>query len=301
MSKNNLIKSTLSLSVLMCLNAHALDYQSTNETLEFQYSARNVYIQDSGKFACEVDFDALIAENQKVAGMHFGQDSIVTIEMIRHKGIIGEEITKNNPYLSKETIFGFLKQDGNKVSFNRQTFFALDNESDAKCIVTNVSIQGIPRARLSPNPDKQSGLGYFPSAELEKGPLTDEMIVLNVLSLPFTMQMFENLDPEYAKLIPLDVSANDFRLSQSGNDRGYALYLREVLSGETGLKGSFKNGLSQNFLELKTADRINEFLLDTLVIPAIEFGITTESFNSYTFADKLRKHILADLEQALSA
>ncbi len=298
MSKNTFIKSSLYLSILMSLNVHANNYKSSAEQLEFTYKARNVYIAEQNEYVCEVDFSGNIENEQKVAGRAFGEGTIVSIETTRYKQIPEEDKNENTKtYLGKETLFGILEKSGNTVSINRKAFFARDEQSDAQCLVTNISIAGIPKIKLAPSADKQSGIAYLPSGELEEGPLTEESIILDLLSLPFIIQISENLEPEYAKLIPLDTTANDFRLTQTGTDKGYALFLRKVLSGETGLNGSYRNGLSKNFLELERTFSINEFLRTALIEPAIDFGITTEEFNTYAFADALRRYILAELEQ----
>ncbi|HDI3211379.1 TPA: hypothetical protein PMB29_003168 [Vibrio cholerae] len=259
----------------------------TYGALPVRYSAQNVYYPDTEKYACQVSVDTEFQQDYKIA-----KGTIINVEVIRYNKAL------ERPYLSKEVYFGVLDDQAGILSFKRDAMTTGDNDPDAQCIVTNVAFPGHVRSELvQQSYDLQSGVALYEQQAVQAGPISNLSILTDLLSVPFIISLQQDLSPDFVDLLPISVGEEDYRLKNTSNVENYAIFVKEVLAGKTGVKGSYNNGLSRNFLEEKSKENIERFLQTSLVEPAIKHGLVSEHIDKSRLAALLRLHILAELEQ----
>ncbi|TQP68004.1 hypothetical protein FLL76_03275 [Vibrio cholerae] len=259
----------------------------TYGALPVRYSAQNVYYPDTEKYACQVSVDTEFQQDYKIA-----QGTIINVEVMRYNKAL------ERPYLSKEVYFGVLDDQAGILSFKRDAMTTGDNDPDAQCIVTNVAFPGHVRSELvQQSYDLQSGVALYEQQAVQAGPISNLSILTDLLSVPFIISLQQDLSPDFVDLLPISVGEEDYRLKNTSNVENYAIFVKEVLAGKTGVKGSYNNGLSRNFLEEKSKENIERFLQTSLVEPAIKHGLVSEHIDKSRLAALLRLHILAELEQ----
>ncbi|TQP41564.1 hypothetical protein FLM01_02105 [Vibrio cholerae] len=257
--------------------------------LPVRYSAQNVYYPDTGKYACQVSVDTEFQQDYKIA-----KGTIINVEVMRYN----RHLRGKSPYLSKEVYFGVLEDQAGILSFQRDAMTTGDNDPDAQCIVTNVAFPGHVRSELvQQSYDLQSGVALYEQQSVQAGPISNLSILTDLLSVPFIISLQQDLSPDFVDLLPISVGEEDYRLKNTSNVENYAIFVKEVLAGKTGVKGAYNNGLSRNFLEEKTKENIERFLQTSLVEPAIKHGLVSENIDKSRLAALLRLHILAELEQ----
>ncbi|MGL5266771.1 MAG: beta/gamma crystallin-related protein, partial [Plesiomonas shigelloides] len=203
--------------------------------------------------------------------------------------------SKTKTITGSENVIAFWEDVGNgRLQANGRTIF--EPQEGRSCLITNVSIPGISRAKTITNNSHRNKV-YFPNGEIADGPLRHNYTAAPILASIFLMRMKEDYSDEYVEGIPNDIGDDDFRLVKSGNVENYAKLMRDVLSGKTGINGASDAGYSIDFLDLKDKSAINAFLSKTLIRPAIEIGIIDKSLDSASFSDFLRKYILSELNQ----
>ncbi|RNE72406.1 hypothetical protein EEJ36_09810 [Vibrio cholerae] len=259
----------------------------TYGALPVRYSAQNVYYPDTEKYACQVSVDTEFQQDYKIA-----KGTIINVEVMRYNKAL------ERPYLSKEVYFGVLDDQAGILSFKRDAMTTGDNDPDAQCIVTNVAFPGHVRSELvQQSYDLQSGVALYEQQAVQAGPISNLSILTDLLSVPFIISLQQDLSPDFVDLLPISVGEEDYRLKNTSNVENYAIFVKEVLAGKTGVKGSYNNGLSRNFLEEKSKENIERFLQTSLVEPAIKHGLVSENIDKSRLAALLRLHILAELEQ----
>lgn len=259
----------------------------TYGALPVRYSAQNVYYPDTEKYACQVSVDTEFQQDYKIA-----KGSIINVEVMRYNKAL------ERPYLSKEVYFGVLDDQAGILSFQRDAMTTGDNDPDAQCIVTNVAFPGHVRSELvQQSYDLQSGVALYEQQAVQAGPISNLSILTDLLSVPFIISLQQDLSPDFVDLLPISVGEEDYRLKNTSNVENYAIFVKEVLAGKTGVKGSYNNGLSRNFLEEKSKENIERFLQTSLVEPAIKHGLVSEHIDKSRLSALLRLHILAELEQ----
>ncbi|HGS4451282.1 TPA: anthrax toxin-like adenylyl cyclase domain-containing protein [Vibrio cholerae] len=255
--------------------------------LPVRYSAQNVYYPDTEKYACQVSVDTEFQQDYKIA-----KGTIINVEVMRYNKAL------ERPYLSKEVYFGVLDDQAGILSFKRDAMTTGDNDPDAQCIVTNVAFPGHVRSELvQQSYDLQSGVALYEQQAVQAGPISNLSILTDLLSVPFIISLQQDLSPDFVDLLPISVGEEDYRLKNTSNVENYAIFVKEVLAGKTGVKGAYNNGLSRNFLEEKTKENIERFLQTSLIEPAIRHGLVSENIDRSRLAALLRLHILAELEQ----
>lgn len=255
--------------------------------LPVRYSAQNVYYPDTEKYACQVSVDTEFQQDYKIA-----KGTIINVEVMRYNKAL------ERPYLSKEVYFGVLDDQAGILSFKRDAMTTGDNDPDAQCIVTNVAFPGHVRSELvQQSYDLQSGVALYEQQAVQAGPISNLSILTDLLSVPFIISLQQDLSPDFVDLLPISVGEEDYRLKNTSNVENYAIFVKEVLAGKTGVKGEYNNGLSRNFLEEKTKENIERFLQTSLIEPAIRHGLVSENIDRSRLAALLRLHILAELEQ----
>lgn len=259
----------------------------TYGALPVRYSAQNVYYPDTEKYACQVSVDTEFQQDYKIA-----KGTIINVEVMRYNKAL------ERPYLSKEVYFGVLDDQAGILSFKRDAMTTGDNDPDAQCIVTNVAFPGHVRSELvQQSYDLQSGVALYEQQAVQAGPISNLSILTDLLSVPFIISLQQDLSPDFVDLLPISVGEEDYRLKNTSNVENYAIFVKEVLAGKTGVKGAYNNGLSRNFLEEKTKENIERFLQTSLIEPAIRHGLVSENIDRSRLAALLRLHILAELEQ----
>ncbi|RND30571.1 hypothetical protein EC575_19110 [Vibrio cholerae] len=259
----------------------------TYGALPVRYSAQNVYYPDTEKYACQVSVDTEFQQDYKIA-----KGTIINVEVMRYNKAL------ERPYLSKEVYFGVLDDQAGILSFKRDAMTTGDNDPDAQCIVTNVAFPGHVRSELvQQSYDLQSGVALYEQQAVQAGPISNLSILTDLLSVPFIISLQQDLSPDFVDLLPISVGEEDYRLKNTSNVENDAIFVKEVLAGKTGVKGSYNNGLSRNFLEEKSKENIERFLQTSLVEPAIKHGLVSENIDKSRLAALLRLHILAELEQ----
>ncbi|WP_337917202.1 anthrax toxin-like adenylyl cyclase domain-containing protein [Vibrio cholerae] len=259
----------------------------TYGALPVRYSAQNVYYPDTEKYACQVSVDTEFQQDYKIA-----KGTIINVEVMRYNKAL------ERPYLSKEVYFGVLDDQAGILSFKRDAMTTGDNDPDAQCIVTNVAFPGHVRSELvQQSYDLQSGVALYEQQAVQAGPISNLFILTDLLSVPFIISLQQDLSPDFVDLLPISVGEEDYRLKNTSNVENYAIFVKEVLAGKTGVKGAYNNGLSRNFLEEKTKENIERFLQTSLIEPAIRHGLVSENIDRSRLAALLRLHILAELEQ----
>ncbi|HFG1973420.1 TPA: anthrax toxin-like adenylyl cyclase domain-containing protein [Vibrio cholerae] len=255
--------------------------------LPVRYSAQNIYYPDTEKYACQVSVDTEFQQDYKIA-----KGTIINVEVMRYNKAL------ERPYLSKEVYFGVLDDQAGILSFKRDAMTTGDNDPDAQCIVTNVAFPGHVRSELvQQSYDLQSGVALYEQQAAQAGPISNLSILTDLLSVPFIISLQQDLSPDFVDLLPISVGEEDYRLKNTSNVENYAIFVKEVLAGKTGVKGAYNNGLSRNFLEEKTKENIERFLQTSLIEPAIRHGLVSENIDRSRLAALLRLHILAELEQ----
>ncbi|EMC4024459.1 hypothetical protein VDT04_000691 [Vibrio cholerae] len=255
--------------------------------LPVRYSAQNVYYPDTEKYACQVSVDTEFQQDYKIA-----KGTIINVEVMRYNKAL------ERPYLSKEVYFGVLDDQAGILSFKRDAMTTGDNDPDVQCIVTNVAFPGHVRSELvQQSYDLQSGVALYEQQAVQAGPISNLSILTDLLSVPFIISLQQDLSPDFVDLLPISVGEEDYRLKNTSNVENYAIFVKEVLAGKTGVKGAYNNGLSRNFLEEKTKENIERFLQTSLIEPAIRHGLVSENIDRSRLAALLRLHILAELEQ----
>ncbi|EHZ6899988.1 hypothetical protein K6N94_000592 [Vibrio cholerae] len=259
----------------------------TYGALPVRYSAQNVYYPDTEKYACQVSVDTEFQQDYKIA-----KGTIINVEVMRYNKAL------ERPYLSKEVYFGVLDDQAGILSFKRDAMTTGDNDPDAQCIVTNVAFPGHVRSELvQQSYDLQSGVALYEQQAVQAGPISNLSILTDLLSVPFIISLQQDLSPDFVDLLPISIGEEDYRLKNTSNVENYAIFVKEVLAGKTGVKGAYNNGLSRNFLEEKTKENIERFLQTSLIEPAIRHGLVSENIDRSRLAALLRLHILAELEQ----
>lgn len=162
--------------------------------------------------------------------------------------------------------------------------------------MSNVSIGGYPVSKTTINGGWNTTIS-FPNGEIKPGPLRNPHTVAPILSSVFLHRMQGDYSDDYIDRIPNNIGLNDFRLRSSNNSVNYSKLLRKVLKGETGVSGTTPAGYSLDFLKIKTPLGINEFLLESIIKPAINLGMIDSSLANKDFANLLRKYILAEMMQ----
>ncbi|HGS4860772.1 TPA: anthrax toxin-like adenylyl cyclase domain-containing protein [Vibrio cholerae] len=257
--------------------------------LPVRYSAQNVYYPDTEKYACQVSVDTEFQQDYKIA-----KGTIINVEVMRYNG----QIRGKSPYRSKEVYFGVLDDQAGILSFKRDAMTTGDNDPDAQCIVTNVAFPGHVRSELvQQSYDLQSGVALYEQQAVKAGPISNLLMLTDLLSVPFLISLQQDLSADFVDLLPISIGEEDYRLKNTSNVVNYAIFVKEVLAGKTGVKGAYNNGLSRNFLEEKTKENIERFLQTSLIEPAIRHGLVSENIDRSRLAALLRLHILAELEQ----
>ncbi|ENM3831693.1 hypothetical protein LIV01_002008 [Vibrio cholerae] len=257
--------------------------------LPVRYSAQNVYYPDTEKYACQVSVDTEFQQDYKIA-----KGTIINVEVMRYNG----QIRGKSPYRSKEVYFGVLDDQAGILSFKRDAMTTGDNDPDAQCIVTNVAFPGHVRSELvQQSYDLQSGVALYEQQAVKAGPISNLLMLTDLLSVPFLISLQQDLSADFVDLLPISIGEEDYRLKNTSNVENYAIFVKEVLAGKTGVKGAYNNGLSRNFLEEKTKENIERFLQTSLIEPAIRHGLVSEDIDRSRLAALLRLHILAELEQ----
>ncbi|EGQ7638783.1 hypothetical protein ABCL18_000068 [Vibrio cholerae] len=255
--------------------------------LPVRYSAQNIYYPDTEKYACQVSVDTEFQQDYKIA-----KGTIINVEVMRYNKAL------ERPYLSKEVYFGVLDDQAGILSFKRDAMTTGDNDPDAQCIVTNVAFPGHVRSELvQQSYDLQSGVALYEQQAAQAGPISNLSILTDLLSVPFIISLQQDLSADFVDLLPISIGEEDYRLKNTSNVENYAIFVKEVLAGKTGVKGAYNNGLSRNFLEEKTKENIERFLQTSLIEPAIRHGLVSEHIDRSRLAALLRLHILAELEQ----
>ncbi|MFO4701058.1 anthrax toxin-like adenylyl cyclase domain-containing protein [Vibrio cholerae] len=255
--------------------------------LPVRYSAQNIYYPDTEKYACQVSVDTEFQQDYKIA-----KGTIINVEVMRYNKAL------ERPYLSKEVYFGVLDDQAGILSFKRDAMTTGDNDPDAQCIVTNVAFPGHVRSELvQQSYDLQSGVALYEQQAAQAGPISNLSILTDLLSVPFIISLQQDLSADFVDLLPISIGEEDYRLKNTSNVENYAIFVKEVLAGKTGVKGAYNNGLSRNFLEEKTKENIERFLQTSLIEPAIRHGLVSENIDRSRLAALLRLHILAELEQ----
>lgn len=187
----------------------------------------------------------------------------------------------------KKNRYGYVEANGSTI---------FEDQNSRTCVVSNVSIGGYPVSRSTINGGWDTTIS-FPNGEIKPGPLRTPHTVAPILSSIFLLRMQGEYTDDYIDRIPNNIGINDFRLRDSGNSVNYSKLLKKVLRGDTGISGSTLSGYSLDFLEIKTHQGINNFLLETMIRPAIALGMIDGSLDNENFADFLRKYILAKMVQ----
>ncbi|ENM5935705.1 hypothetical protein CTB58_003560 [Vibrio mimicus] len=260
-----------------------------NGALPVRYSAQNIYYPDTEKYACQVSVDTEFQQDYKIT-----KGTIINVEVMRYN----RHLRGKTPYLSKEVYFGVLDDQAGVLSFRRDAMTTGDNDPDAQCIVTNVAFPGHVRSELvQQSYDLQSGVALYEQQTVKAGPISNLSILADLLSVPFIISLQQDLSADFVDLLPISIGEEDYRLKNTSNVENYAIFVKEVLAGKTGVKGSYNNGLSRNFLEEKTKENIEQFLQASLVEPAIKHGLVSEDIDKSRLSTLLRLYILAELEQ----
>ena len=255
--------------------------------VDVNYYAKNIYNQDTKNYACQVYLGA-----EDKSGYKLSDGSIVNVEILR----FNQEA--ENPYIAHEVFFGVLKEQSGRLSLTRDAMIHGDQDPNATCVVTNVGFSGMVRSELTNiSDDFQSGISVYEEQPIKAGPISSLTTLADILNVPFIMSLKEDTSPELVDMLPLTVGDGDARLKNTSNVENYAIFFKEVMSGKTGVKGAFKNGLSRNFLEEKTNDKIEIFLAKSIIEPAVAHGLVSPNVNKTQLAVLLRKTILAELEQ----
>lgn len=240
--------------------------------------------------ACNVSISSIIKDNQVTNNIGIGDNTLVSVEI----AIIDRDSRK---ITGSETILAYWKSEGNNNRLSGGTILeTIDNNE--LCIVTNLSFPGFPRvsADIELSNERQTSFS-FPNGDIGVGPLSHPLTVSPLLSSIFIARQTEELLSSNIDAIPDNLGDDDYRLVKSGNVKNYSTLMRMVLRGDTGVNGSTLAGYSTDFIRLKTASAINEFLLTSLIDPAIELGLISAELRTMKFSDLLRRYILAELEQ----
>ncbi|MCR9388064.1 CyaA/EF/ExoY family adenylyl cyclase toxin [Vibrio metoecus] len=285
MKKEKLLRHSLIFSAMLPLMS-ALPNIAYG-ALPVRYFAQNIYYPDAEKYACQVSVDTEFQQDYKIA-----KGTIISVEVMRYN----KELER--PYLSKEVYFGVLDDQAGILSFKRDAMTTGDNDPNAQCIVTNVAFPGHVRSELvQQSYDLQSGVALYEQQAVKAGPISNLLMLTDLLSVPFLISLQQDLSADFVDLLPISIGEEDYRLKNTSNVESYAIFVKEVLAGKTGVQGSYNNGLSRNFLEEKTKENIERFLQWSLIEPAIKHGLVSEDIDKFRLAELLRLHILAELEQ----
>ncbi|WP_253650876.1 CyaA/EF/ExoY family adenylyl cyclase toxin [Vibrio sp. Y29_XK_CS5] len=277
-------RSALSLAMLVSVSSLP---SAVLASVEINYRAENIYNSDANNYGCQISLDAAVKSGYKLL-----DGSIVNVEILRFNK------ETENPYIAHEVFFGVLKEQNGRLSLTREAMIHGDQDPSATCIVTNVGFSGLVRSELkNKSSDFQSGIAIYEEQPVKAGPISSLTTLADILSVPFIMSLKEDASSELVDMLPLTVGDGDERLRNTSNVENYAVFFKEVMSGKTGVKGAFKNGLSRNFLEEKTKDRIEEFLVRSLIEPAEVHRLISSEVDKTLLATLLRKTILAELEQ----
>lgn len=263
------------------MNAVSLE----REGEKYSYSTIKAEVVNRGGY-CKVR--ALVTDNKGIISNNnlIKENSPVNIEVL---------LLENGRITGSENIItSWDRNQYGTLEANGKTIF--EDQNSRTCIVSNVSIGGYPFSKSTINGGWNTTIS-FPNGEIKPGPLRTPHTVAPVLSSIFVHRMQGEYPDDYIDRIPNNIGINDFRLRDSDNSVSYSKLLKKVLRGETGINGSTLSGYSLDFLKIKTHQGINNFLLATIIRPAIELGMVDSSLDNVNFADFLRRYILAEMSQ----
>lgn len=231
--------------------------------------------------------------------------SVLALDEISNNGLIKEGTPINievalldhkSLYITgSENIISYWKKNSRGyLMAHGQTLF--EKQDGRLCVISNISTSGYKYSRTTINGGWSTSIS-FPNGKIAVGTLANPLTVAPILSSIFIYRMQGDYSNDYIDSIPSNIGINDFRLKMSGNVESYSRLLKKVLKGETGMQGASLAGYSLDFLELKKQSLINYFLLDSLIIPAIDEGLVDETLRTKEFSDYLRKYILAEMNQ----
>lgn len=91
-----------------------------------------------------------------------------------------------------------------------------------------------------------------------------------------------------------------YNKGKSGNEslnRKIIGYTNTISLGDSGINGSIGFNISEDFIKLRTKDKINNFIKEKIVKPAVEVGIVDRKFQESKYIDELRQRLLKSLNQ----
>lgn len=162
----------------------------------------------------------------------------------------------------------------------------------SKAVISKVELNDAGRAYIDVLPESTNEFfkinAYWFDLDDSDSPILDELIALQVLSIPFINKIASSLDDP--KLITSPIPD-----SHPINIK-YSNYKRIIESDDTGIREGYL-GFSLDFIELRTNKEINNFLFERLIKPSYKLGLIDQSLGTIEFADELRKEIILGLNQ----
>lgn len=165
----------------------------------------------------------------------------------------------------------------------------ISKEDESVCTVTDVYIDGLGRGAINTSDNTQSTTVtiFWGQDYGREYPFTGYLRTSQVLALPIA-----------AKISGDDSIIDNMRFVVSNRklDSEYRKYTKLIETGETGVNGSIF-GFSVDFLELKTIENIEDFLIESAIEPAKKMGLIDPDLEPSNLASMLRKEILFLLNQ----
>ncbi len=173
-----------------------------------------------------------------------------------------------------------------KVEGSAQVDMLVENGSGlSQCIVSKIEIEHMGRADLTfpENAEEATAAWYeIPGNDQE---INNPHHAVQLLAEPLIFIFTGASKPNYNR-----ITSAYSRSEQFTNLRN------NIINGSTGITGGYY-GFSIDFIELRTREAINEFLLETVINPATKLGVISDDLNNTDFAEELRQEILGELYQ----
>ncbi|HGH8177233.1 TPA: hypothetical protein ACJOHN_003671, partial [Vibrio cholerae] len=110
----------------------------------------------------------------------------------------------------------------------------------------------------------------------------------DIVNMAFAYRMKDE-KPTENEILQNISKMKSYNKGKSGNEslnRKIIGYTNTISLGDSGINGSIGFNISEDFIKLRTKDKINNFIKEKIVKPAVEVGIVDRKFQESKYIDE---------------
>ncbi|KFD82772.1 hypothetical protein DN41_3443 [Vibrio cholerae] len=166
-----------------------------------------------------------------------------------------------------------------------------------ECKILSVNLSDEKHSKITRSDDFSGDVSF--SALVDNNKISSFDFFSDIVNMAFKYRMIDvkPTEKEIVNNIYKMKGYNQGKLVSESLSRKIIGYTSTISSEDSGINGSIGFNISEDFIKLRTKDKINNFIKEKIVKPAVEVGIVDRKFQEAKYIDELRQRLLKTLNQ----